>query len=108
MFAIALRYGAISGAIVVGVIIAGMIYADGIGGGYATSSLWFGYLIMILALSTIFLAIREYRNKTLGGVIKFLPAFGVGLLVASALQRLGDEPGALVQLGSQWPKEKPV
>jgi hypothetical protein len=38
MFAIALRYGAISGAIVVGVIIAGMVYADGIGGGHATSS----------------------------------------------------------------------
>ncbi len=83
MFAIALRYGAISGAIVVGVIIAGMMYADGIGGGHATTSLWFGYLIMILALSTIFLAIREYRNKTLGGVIKFFSAFGVGLLVAA-------------------------
>lgn len=83
MFAIALRYGAISGAIVIAVIIAGMVYADGVGGGHATSSLWFGYLIMILALSTIFLAIREYRNKALGGVIKFLPAFGLGLLVAA-------------------------
>lgn len=83
MLAIALRYGAISGAIVIAVIIAGMIYADGIGNGHATSSLWFGYLIMILALSTIFLAIREHRNRNLGGVIKFLPAFGVGLLVAA-------------------------
>ena len=83
MFAIALRYGAISGVVVIAVIIAGMVYADGVGGGHATSSLWFGYLIMILALSTIFLAIREYRNKNLGGVIKFLPAFGVGLLVAA-------------------------
>ena len=83
MFAIVLRYGAISGAVVIAVIIAGMVYADGVGGGHATSSLWFGYLIMILALSTIFLAIREYRNKNLGGVIKFFPAFGVGLLVAA-------------------------
>lgn len=83
MFAIALRYGAISGAVVIAVIIAGMMYANGPGGGHATSSLWFGYLIMILALSTIFLAIREYRNKKLGGVIKFLPAFGLGLLVAA-------------------------
>jgi hypothetical protein len=83
MFAIALRYGAISGALVIAVIIAGMAYADGIGGGHATSSLWFGYLIMILALSTIFLAIREHRNKALGGVIKFLPAFGLGLMVAA-------------------------
>jgi hypothetical protein len=83
MFATALRYGAVSGAIVVAVIIAGMVYADGIGGGHATTSLWFGYLIMILALSMIFLAIREHRNKQLGGVIKFLPAFGLGLLVAA-------------------------
>lgn len=83
MFVTALRYGAISGAVVVAVIIAGMVYADGPGGGHASSSLWFGYLIMILALSTIFLAIRDYRNKKLGGVIKFLPAFGLGLLVAA-------------------------
>jgi len=38
---------------------------------------------MIVALSMIFLAIRDYRNKQLGGVIKFLPAFGLGLLVAA-------------------------
>jgi hypothetical protein len=83
MFITALKYGAVSGAVVVGVIVAGMLYAGGVGGGHATTSLWFGYLIMILALSTIFLAIREHRNKKLGGVIKFFPAFGVGLLVAA-------------------------
>lgn len=83
MFATALRYGAISGLVVVGVIVAGMMYAGGPGGGHASSSMWFGYLVMILALSTIFLAIRDYRNKRLGGVIKFLPAFGIGLLVAA-------------------------
>lgn len=83
MFATALRYGAISGLVVVGVIVAGMMYAGGPGGGHASSSMWFGYLTMILALSTIFLAIRDYRNKKLGGVIKFLPAFGLGLLVAA-------------------------
>ena len=79
MFATALRYGAISGLIVTAVITAGIFYADGIGGGHATTSLWFGYLVMIIALSTIFLAIRDHRNKKLGGVIKFLPAFGLGL-----------------------------
>lgn len=83
MFTTALKYGAISGAVVIAVIIGGMFYAEGQGHGHATSSVWFGYLIMILALSTIFLAIREHRNKKLGGVIKFFPAFGVGLLVAA-------------------------
>lgn len=83
MFATALRYGAISGLIVTAVITAGIFYADGIGGGHATTSLGFGYLVMIIALSTIFLAIRDHRNKKLGGVIKFLPAFGLGVLVAA-------------------------
>ena len=83
MLRTALVYGAISGAIVVSVITAGMLYADGRGGGHAFSSLWLGYLVMIVALSMIFLAIRDYRNKQLGGVIKFLPAFGLGLLVAA-------------------------
>lgn len=83
MFATAVKYGAISGVFVIAVIVAGMMYADGRGGGHAFSSLWFGYLVMIVALSMIFLAIHEYRNKKLGGVIKFLPAFGLGLLVAT-------------------------
>ena len=83
MFATALRYGAFSGAIVVAVIIAGIVLADGPGLGHGFSSQVFGYLVMIVALSMIFLAIRDYRNKTLGGVIKFLPAFGLGLLVAA-------------------------
>jgi len=83
MFTTALRYGAISGAIVISVIIAGIVLANGPGQGHGFSSQIFGYLVMILALSMIFLAIRDYRNKKLGGVIKFLPAFGLGVLVAT-------------------------
>ncbi|MFO1017398.1 MAG: DUF4199 domain-containing protein [Hyphomonadaceae bacterium] len=83
MFATALRYGAISGAIVIGVLILGITIAEGGGHGHGFASQWFGYLVMIVALSMIFLAIREHRNKALGGVIKFLPAFGLGLLVAA-------------------------
>ncbi len=83
MLSTALKYGAASGLIVIAVIIAGMLYAGGPGGGHASSSMWFGYLVMIVALSMIFLAIREHRNKALGGVIKFLPALGLGVLVAA-------------------------
>jgi len=83
VFATALRYGAISGAIVISVIIAGIVFANGPGQGHGFASQIFGYLVMIVALSMIFLAIRDYRNKQLGGVIKFLPAFGLGLLVAA-------------------------
>jgi len=83
MFTTALKYGALSGAIVIAVIIAGIVFANGPGNGHGFASQWFGYLVMIVALSMIFLAIRDYRNKTLGGVIKFLPAFGLGVLVAA-------------------------
>jgi hypothetical protein len=38
-----------------------------------------GYLIMLIALSTVFVAIKRYRDTDLGGVIKFWPAFGLGL-----------------------------
>jgi hypothetical protein len=83
MFATAFRYGAISGAIVIAVLVAGIALSDAQGNGHLFSSEVFGYLVMIVALSMIFLAVRDYRNKKLGGVIKFLPALGLGLLVAA-------------------------
>jgi hypothetical protein len=84
MFAIAIRYGAVAGSVVVGVIMLGLALgggANGHGGIFATE--WFGYTVMLVALSTIFLAIRDYRNQRLGGVIKFLPAFSLGLMIAA-------------------------
>ncbi len=47
-----------------------------------------GYASMIVALSTIFVGIRKYRDDELGGMISFGKAFQVGLLitlVASAI-----------------------
>ncbi|HEY2783249.1 MAG TPA: DUF4199 domain-containing protein [Steroidobacteraceae bacterium] len=38
-----------------------------------------GYLIMLVGLSTVFVAIKRHRDADLGGVIKFWPAFGLGL-----------------------------
>ena len=38
-----------------------------------------GYLIMLVALSAIFLAIKRHRDEDLGGVIKFWPALAMGL-----------------------------
>ena len=37
------------------------------------------YLIMLIALSTIFVAIKRHRDAELGGVIGFWPALGLGL-----------------------------
>lgn len=41
-----------------------------------------GYATMVVALSTIFLGIRNYRNNELHGVISFGKAFTVGLYIA--------------------------
>jgi Protein of unknown function (DUF4199) len=41
------------------------------------------YLVMIVALSAVFIGIKAYRDKVLGGVIRFLPALGVGLGISA-------------------------
>jgi Protein of unknown function (DUF4199) len=47
------------------------------------SGMLFGYLSMLVALSVIFIGVKRYRDKTLGGVIKFLPAFILGLGISA-------------------------
>ena len=41
-----------------------------------------GYLIMLVALSTVFVAIKRRRDTALGGAIRFWPAFGMGLAIS--------------------------
>ena len=41
-----------------------------------------GYLIMLVALSTVFVAIKRRRDGALGGVIRFWPAFALGLAIS--------------------------
>jgi Protein of unknown function (DUF4199) len=42
-----------------------------------------GYLTMLVALTAVFLGVKHYRDKVLGGVIRFLPALGLGLAISS-------------------------
>jgi len=42
-------------------------------------SMLIGYLMMLIALTAIFIAIKRHRDLDLGGVIKFWPALGLGL-----------------------------
>ena len=54
----------------------------------------FGYASMLLALTAVFIGIKHYRDKILGGAIGFGPALLVGLgisLVASLLYVAGWE-----------------
>jgi hypothetical protein len=77
-----LRYGLIAGLIVAipNLVMFLSMSKDSapLGGGY-----FIGYTIMIVAFTTVFLGIKHYRDKVLGGVIRFLPAFAVGLGISA-------------------------
>ena len=75
---IILIYGAISGLIVIGVNTLSL--DNGLG------DVWLGFLVMFIALSSIYVGIKQYRDQHLGGQIQFSTALMVGLgisLVAS-------------------------
>ncbi len=71
-------YGGLSGAIASGIIVATLAFNLP----SHLHSLWFGYLVMLVALSLIFVGVKRYRDIELGGVIRFLPALGIGLGIA--------------------------
>jgi hypothetical protein len=76
-----LIYGALSGAVVVGVMILGIVTSNGHGHGLSSEAV--GYLTMLIALSSIFVAVKNYRDDKQGGALKFLPALGMGLGIAA-------------------------
>jgi hypothetical protein len=74
-----LIYGLLSGTIIVVVITIG-IHLSHLFSGFHSE--WFGYLVMLVALTFIFVGMKRYRDQEKGGVIRFLPAFGLGLGIA--------------------------
>ena len=79
-------YGLIAGAVIA--ISVALSLALGSGDESPAALEWLGYAVMIIAFSVIFVAIKAYRDKELGGVIRFGTAFGVGIgvtLVASLI-----------------------
>jgi hypothetical protein len=79
---IILTYGLISGAItILGGIAAITLSGDGQHGG---AGAWLGYLVMLVALSSILVGVKQYRDQDLGGGIRFWSAFGLGLGIALA------------------------
>ena len=68
-------YGIIAGLVIICSIIASLILG--------VASMWLGYLVMIVAFSSIFLAVKQYRDQALGGVIKFSTAALLGLGIAA-------------------------
>jgi hypothetical protein len=86
----ALIYGVIAGALAIGLILMSMVLElpDHF------HSEWFGYLLMLAALSLTFVGVKRYRDVERGGVIRFGPALGLGLgiaVVAGLIYVLGFE-----------------
>lgn len=75
----ALVYGGLAGAIAIGIMIA--TFALDLSN---LHTLWFGYLVMLVALSLIFVGMKRYRDVDCGGVIGFGRAFGLGVGIAAA------------------------
>jgi hypothetical protein len=85
-----LVYGSIAGAIAIAVIVASMA----LNLPNHSHSLWFGYLVMLVALSLIFIGVKRYRDIERGGVISFRRALVLGLgiaIVAGVIYVIGWE-----------------
>ncbi|MEZ5997226.1 MAG: DUF4199 domain-containing protein [Hyphomonas sp.] len=75
-------YGFCAGAFVGAVLSLSIIARGGEGSGDSSGSYLIGYASMLLGLSVIFVAVKRQRDISQGGVIKFLPAFGMGLAIS--------------------------
>jgi len=77
----ALLYGFLSGLVIILTMITGIVFS---GRESFFSSEWFGYLVMLVALTFIFVGVKRYRDIERGGVIKFGIAIAMGLAIAAA------------------------
>ncbi len=87
MLWIILGYGAVGAVIVGGPMLWGMLNMPP-GGAMPENGALIGYTTMLVALTGVFLGVKHYRDRMLGGVIRFVPALGVGLGI-SAVASLG-------------------
>lgn len=76
--------------LIVGIIIAASVALSlsmGSGSEHIASLEWLGYAVMIIAFSMIFVAIKRYRDRDLGGVIRFGQAvkLGIGITLVASL-----------------------
>lgn len=79
MLNIALMYGLVGGFVSVGALILSINFA---GTAHIAGLEWMGFLIMVLAMSSIFFGVKRYRDSDLAGDIKFGTAFMFGMTIA--------------------------
>lgn len=71
-------YGVIAGIILAFGIFISFVYSDHID---FDKGMYFGYAMMLLAFSLIFVGVKNYRDKYNNGVISFGKAFQIGLFI---------------------------
>ena len=74
-------YGLIAGVIIIGSIMTGLLLSSDTSSMGATE--WFGFLIMFLALGSIFVGVKRYRDQEQGGVITFGKALLMGVAISA-------------------------
>ena len=79
MLRIILSYGLVAG-LIAGVPLTILVTMQGEPPAYGMA---IGYTLMLLALSTVFVAIKRRRDLEGGGVVRFGPAFGLGLAISA-------------------------
>ena len=78
---IILTYGVIAGFVVaIPLFLMGTLMAENPPSGWVGMAI--GYLIMLIAFTAIFVAVKRHRDAHCGGVIRFLPALGMGVAIA--------------------------
>ena len=100
MFASILKYGLIAGIVVGGISFAMFTAMDGVPN--FEYGMLIGYATMLVALSAVFVGIKRHRDQALGGVIRFWPAFGMGVamsLIAGILYALSWEASQAITGG---------
>jgi hypothetical protein len=75
-------YGVIGALIVGAFMVAGMLSWGDEGPAAQENGAVVGYLTQFVALIVVFLGVKAHRDIALGGVIKFWPAFGVGMAIS--------------------------
>lgn len=83
----ALTYGILAGLVVLAIFMPALILLD-------QHSMVVGYLIMLVGLTLVFVGVKRFRDVERGGIVKFLPAFLLGLgisVIASVIYVIGWE-----------------
>lgn len=81
MWSSILKYGAIAGLVAGGALLVVSLVHDG--QPPPSYGMALGFATMLVALSAVFVGIRHYRDRVLGGVVRFWPAFGMGLAMSA-------------------------